>query len=140
MYTAFASPFGRASSFAGAYRQVGVQTGVSEASPHQLVTMLFDGLADAMAQASGALNKGDVIAKGQAISKAVRIIQEGLKCSLDMKAGGKIAADLDALYAYISLQLTRANLHNDSALIAECQRLMEPVRQAWVAIGAQVQA
>ena len=140
MYTASASPFGRANGFAGAYRQIGVETGVSGASPHHLVTMLFDGLADAMAQARGAILKRDIGAKGKAIGKAVRIIQEGLKGSLDIKGGGQLALDLDALYGYTVIQLTRANLHNDEALVAQCQQLMEPVRQAWIGIGAQVQS
>jgi flagellar protein FliS len=40
---------------AGAYRQVGVVTGVGAATPHQLVLMLFDGFDDALAQAIGTL-------------------------------------------------------------------------------------
>ena len=48
--------------------------------------------------------------------------------------------DLDALYAYIGVRLTYANLHNDEAALDECARLMEPVRAAWAEIGPRVTA
>ncbi|HTJ08011.1 MAG TPA: flagellar export chaperone FliS [Caldimonas sp.] len=120
--------------FAGAYRTVGVETGVPAASPHRLVTMLFDGFNEAIAQARGALRQGDVEAKGKAIGRAVRIVEEGLKAALDVEAGGPLAADLSALYRYVTVRLTEANLHNDSRALDECAALIEPVRSAWIAI------
>jgi len=119
---------------AGAYRKVGVETGVPAASPHRLVTMLFDGFNDAIAQATNALRKGDIEAKCKAITRAVRIVDEGLKASLDVGAGGPLAADLLALYGYVTLRLTEANLNNDGDALAECAALLEPVRSAWIAI------
>ena len=123
-----------ASAFAGAYRQIGVETGVSSASPHQLVTMLFDGFVDAVAQARLALQRKEIAAKGQAIVRAVRIVEEGLVAGLDTDTGGKLAEDLMALYSYVTRRLTHANLHNDDAALDECVRLLEPVRAAWIAI------
>ena len=120
---------------AGSYQRVGVETGVGGASPHELVTMLFDGFNVALAQARNALQQKRIEAKCKAITQAVRIVDEGLKATLDRDAGGKLAADLDALYGYVALRLTQANLNNDSAALDECARLMEPVRSAWVAIG-----
>lgn len=121
--------------FAGAYHRVGVETGVSAASPHQLVTMLFDGFGDAIAQARAAMQHGQIEAKCKAITRAVRIVDEGLKASLDVKAGGTLAEGLLALYGYLALRLTHANLHNDPAALDECVALMEPVRTAWAAIA-----
>ena len=118
-----------------AYRQVGVETGVASASPHQLVLMLFDGFNEAIAQARAALQLGQVEPKGRAIGRAARIVDEGLKAALDVKAGGKLAEDLAALYAYVTLRLTQANLHNDERALDECMRLMEPLRTAWIGIG-----
>lgn len=129
-----ASPFGRPQA-AGLYAAVGVETGVATASPHKLVAMLFDGYMDAMAQARGAMQAGNVEAKGKAIGRAVRIVEEGLKASLDTGAGGNLAADLRDLYAYVTVRLTHANLRNDPAVLDECQRLIEPLRDAWLAIG-----
>lgn len=120
---------------ANAYRQVEVQTGVDAASPHRLVTMLFDGLLDALAQARGAVAAGDIAQKAGALGRAVRIVDEGLKSALDTARGGALARDLGELYGYITLRLTYANLRNDTAAMDECKRLVEPLREAWLAIG-----
>jgi flagellar secretion chaperone FliS len=120
---------------AHAYRRVGVETGVDAASPHQLVTMLFEGFGDALAQARAALQRKDIEAKCKAITRAARIVDEGLKASLDLRGGGKLAEDLRALYVYVAMRLTQANLNNDAAALDECQALLEPVRSAWAAIA-----
>jgi len=120
---------------AGAYRQVGVVTGVSAASPHQLVQMLFDGFDEALSQALGALREGAVEAKCIAVTRATRIVDEGLRANLDLNGGGALAADLRELYAYISLRLVKANLNNDAAGLEECRRLMHPLREAWASIA-----
>jgi flagellar secretion chaperone FliS len=126
--------------FARAYRHVGIETGVAGASAHQLVAMLFDGVLDSIAQARGAISAGHTETKGRAISRAVRIIDEGLRSALNTDAGGTLALDLRDLYSYITLRLTQANLNNDDAALAECARLIEPLRGAWQAIAPQVEA
>jgi flagellar protein FliS len=96
--------------------------------------MLMDGFFDAVARARGAMKEGQIPAKCEAISKASRIIDEGLRCALDLKNGGKLASDLDALYLYITQKLTLANARNDEAALVECAELMRPIREAWAAI------
>jgi flagellar protein FliS len=125
----------RASRFAGTYHQVGVQTMVASASAHGLVALLFDGFMAAVHRAKGAIRQSDIAGKGQAISHAVRIIDEGLKAALDLKAGGKLAADLSDLYAYVCVRLIQANLNSDEAALDECLALVSPLREAWQAIG-----
>jgi len=125
----------RARQFAGAYHQVGVQTMVADASPHGLVALLFDGFMAAVHRAKGALREGDIAAKGQAIGHAVRIIDEGLKAALNLKAGGKLATDLSDLYTYVCMRLIQANLNSDEAALDECVALLKPLRQAWQAIA-----
>jgi flagellar protein FliS len=122
------------------YQQVGIETRLSTASPHQLVAMLFEGWMTAVAQARGALRAGDAGAKGLAISRAVRIIEEGLRAGLDLDAGGSLARDLNDLYAHLTFRLTFANLRNDEAALEECQNLMRPLQEAWIAIGASAPA
>ena len=130
----------RARQFAGAYHQVGVQTMVASASAHGLVALLFDGFMAAVHRAKGAIRQGDIAGKGQAISHAVRIIDEGLKAALDLKAGGKLAADLSDLYAYVCVRLIQANLNSDEAALDECVALVSPLRDAWQAIGSSADA
>jgi flagellar secretion chaperone FliS len=135
----FASPFasnaaGRALR-GGLYQQVGVETRVHGADPHQLVLMLFDGFLEALAQGRGAMRSGQLAVKGAALSRAVRIVEEGLRAGLDLRAGGTLARDLDELYGYLTMRLTLANLRDDETLLDECQRLVTPLREAWLAIA-----
>ena len=119
------------------YAAVGVETRLAGANAHQLVAMLFDGFQEAVAQARGALRGGQPAAKGQAIGRAVRILEEGLRAGLDLQAGGALARDLDELYGYLTMRLTVANLRNDEQALEECQRLMQPLREAWAAIAEE---
>jgi len=135
--SSLSSPFARPQGHSAAYRQVGVETGVAQASPHHLVQMLFDGLLESIAQARGAMHQGAIDAKGRALGRAVRIVEEGLKASLDLRGGGALAQDLADLYAYITLRLTQANLRNDVPALDECASLVLPLREAWVSIAAQ---
>ncbi|CAD5373629.1 Flagellar secretion chaperone FliS [Rubrivivax sp. A210] len=117
------------------YQQVGVETRLSGATPHQLVAMLFDGFVDCIHQARGGIRAGRPEIKGAAIGRAVRIIEEGLRAGLDLRAGGSLARDLHDLYGYLSMRLTMANLRNDEKALEECQRLIEPLREAWLSIA-----
>ena len=125
---------------AGAYKQVHVTTGVDAASPHGLVAMLFEGFLTALAEARGAMQAGHIEAKGRAIGRALRIVDEGLNASLNLTEGGAVAADLRDLYNYITTRLTHANLRNDAAALEECGRLIEPLRSAWSEIAHRVPA
>lgn len=122
---------------ANAYSNVHVETGVQGADPHQLVSMLLDGALTAIASAVSALERGDIPAKCKAVSKAVIIIDEGLRGALDMQAGGQVAATLQDLYSCVLLRLTRANLQNDAAMLRECSQLLTPMRDAWTSIKPQ---
>lgn len=140
MYGNTASPFASSrSQRATMYSKVGLETDVQAATPHRLVAMLFDGVFDAMNQAKGAIQSGNTEVKNRALSRSVRILDEGLKASLNMQAGD-LATDLRDLYAYTCMRLTYANLHGDVSAIEECQRLLSPVREAWMAIAPTIAA
>jgi len=119
----------------GLYSQVGAETRVASATPHQLVALLFEAYMEAIAQARGALREGRRADKGAALGRAVRIIEEGLRAGLDLRAGGSLARDLDELYQYLTRRLTLANLRDDDAALEECRRLVLPLQEAWAAIG-----
>jgi flagellar secretion chaperone FliS len=135
----FARPHPDNSSAAGLYQSVQVDTGVAGASPHRLVTLLFEGFLAACSQARGAMCAGNVALKGRAIGRAVRIVEEGLRAGLNLHDGGPLARDLNDLYGYITMRLTHANLHNDEPAIAECQSLVQPLMQAWQQIAPQAE-
>ena len=130
----------RSQGFANAYARVGLETSVNTASAHKLIELLFNGFIESVTLARGAMRNRQIEAKGKAIGRAARIIEEGLKAGLDMQAGGKLAEDLSALYAYVAIRLTYANLRNDESALDECVRLINPLREAWISIGPQVEA
>ena len=124
--------FARAS--ANAYAQVGVQTGAMSASPHKLIAMLYDGARAAIARAKFHLEGGNIAERGNAISKAIDIIDNGLRAVLDHEVGGEISANLESLYEYMVRRLMLANLRSDAALLAEVDTLLESLASAWAQI------
>lgn len=120
---------------ANSYAKIGLETAVMSASQNQLVTMLFAGAKMAISMARHHMANGEIAAKGKAISKAINIIDNGLKTSLDSDAGDAAGAalvvNLTALYDYINQRLMYANLRNDPEMLNEAERLLENISSAW---------
>jgi len=118
-----------------AYNKVGIESNVTAADPHKLISMLFQGALLAIANAKNGIMRKDIPAKGAAISKAIAIIGEGLNASLDKKVGGDLAQNLSSLYDYMVMRLVAANLNNDLAALDEVARLLNDLKGAWDSIG-----
>lgn len=119
-----------------AYTKQALETEVSSASPHKLVLMLYDGALASIAMAKSQMDTPQVAAKGVSISKAIAIVEEGLRLSLDKTVGGELAQNLDALYEYMSHKLLLANINNDASALDEVSALLAQLRDAWVQIGS----
>lgn len=119
------------------YGRVRTQGGVESANPHQLTAMLFDGALSRIASAQGHLQRGEVAAKGECISRSIAILG-GLRVSLDLERGGELAGRLDGLYEYMEQRLLYANLHDDSAALDEVAGLLRPLRDAWDRIPVEL--
>lgn len=117
-----------------AYANVGVESGVSAADPHKLISMLYQGALLAIANAKNGIMRKDIPAKGAAISKAILIIDDGLKASLDKKVGGELAQNLASLYDYMTSRLLTANMKNDMAALDEVARLLADLKSTWDSI------
>lgn len=118
-----------------AYTRVGTETGVITADPHKLILMLFEGAQLALAEATLHMQRNEIAAKGETISKAIMIIDHGLKASLDVEAGGDMAGKLYALYEYMTNRLLIANLRNEPKALEEVSSLLAELQGAWKAIG-----
>ena len=116
---------------ANAYQRINVETSMHTIDQHQLVSLLYEGVLNAVATARGAMARGDVLGKVNGISKAVRILEEGLSTALDKEDGGELAQNLGDLYDYCLHRLILANARNDDAMMLEVMRLIEPVAQGW---------
>ena len=122
---------------ADAYRRIGVETSMHTIDQHQIIVLLYDGFLREIARARGALARQDVPAKCDAITRALRILEEGLITGLNLVEGGDIAQNLSALYNYCVNQLVLANARNDDALLQEVYGLIDSVAQGWNAIKQQ---
>ncbi len=118
-----------------AYQRIGVETGVESADPHKLILMLFEGAQEALARTRIHMQNNEIAEKGQMISKAIMIIDHGLKASLDMNAGGDLAIKLQALYDYMTHRLLMANIQNNIETLNEVNKLLSELYSAWKEIG-----
>lgn len=117
-----------------AYNKVGVESGVTAADPHKLISMLYQGAMLAIANAKNGILRKDIAAKGKAISHAILIIDSGLNASLNKEVGGPLALNLSALYDYMSTRLLLANMNNDTEALDEVSRLLTDLKEAWESI------
>lgn len=129
--------FGLNQSGVNVYAKIGIETGVLAASPNKLIIMLYEGAIAACQSAIVHMQNKDIQNKGAMLSKAIMIIESGLRLSLDKKAGGEVAASLDSLYAYMSNRLAIANIRNQPELVHEVIKLLTDLKSAWEAIGNQ---
>ncbi|MFH8134831.1 flagellar export chaperone FliS [Pantoea osteomyelitidis] len=114
-----------------AYAKIGVESAVMSASQQQLVVMLFDGALSALVRARLFMQDGNLEGKGLSLSKAINIIEGGLKQGLDDNSGDALAANLTELYSYMVRRLLKANLHNDVAAVEEVESLLRNIADAW---------
>jgi len=106
------------------------------ASPHELTAMLFTGALERLAQARGAMQRGQVAQKGEQLGKAISIL-DGLRASLNHDAGGDLAGNLARLYSYMQERLLVANLHDDSDALDEVVRLLKEIKSGWDQIAPE---
>ncbi|ELY3856825.1 flagellar export chaperone FliS [Providencia rettgeri] len=121
-----------------AYQQVDLESEITNAAPYQLIQILFKGALSALKRGEIFMQQGKVAEKGKEISKAIDIIDTGLKQSLNYEAGGELAENLASLYEYMTMQLLRANLENNVAYVQEVYQLLSDIASAWQQIGANV--
>ena len=114
-----------------AYAKIGVESAVMSATQQQLVGMLFDGALSALIRARLFMQDGNIEGKGSSISKAINIIEAGLKEGLAENRGDELADNLLDLYNYMTRRLLHANLHNDVAAVEEVEGLLRNIADAW---------
>jgi flagellar protein FliS len=120
----------------GAYRTAAAHGGVASADPHGLILMLMNGALERIAKARGCIANKAYAEKAQLIHRTVAIIDE-LRNSLNLQAGGELAANLDNLYEYMCRQLLKATVENNVAPLDEVTKLLTQVRDAWMQMPKQ---
>jgi flagellar secretion chaperone FliS len=118
----------RAGSAARNYRTLDLHCRVSTASPHALVSLLYENLDLALAAASvaSALGRGATCAThlGRARSTLV-----ALEAGLDFEQGGDLAASLSAIYRAMLRQLGQAEIGAEG--INAVRNGVQSLAQSW---------
>ncbi len=123
---------------ASLYKKTSVDGEIFAAHPHKLILLLFDGALASMNHAKGCIAQRDVPGKVRYVTHAMRIVQMGLRASIDRKHDPAFADRLIELYDYVSYRLLQANIRNDAAAIDDAVRILAGLRDAWVKIGPEV--
>ncbi|MGB6242132.1 MAG: flagellar export chaperone FliS [Castellaniella sp.] len=124
-------PRSRSARATGSYATIGLETEVLSASPERLISLLFRGALTSLAQARHHLDNNNIAERGKAISKAIDIVDSGLKAGVDTERGGEVARLLIGSYELIIRDLMLANLHSDAEKLAATEKQLGDLADAW---------
>ncbi|WP_144777179.1 flagellar export chaperone FliS [Marinobacter maritimus] len=113
-----------------AYQRVNTQTSITDADPHKLIQLLYNGALERINMAKARMQVKDYAGKGKLIGKAIEIIG-GLKSFLDFEKGGDLAERLEGLYDYMERTLLEASAKNDIAKLDEVADLLRSIKGGW---------
>lgn len=106
------------------------KTQVTTASRGKILLMLYEGAIRFTRQAHTAMQQKKIAEKGKYISKATAILSE-LMATLDFKAGGQLAVDLENLYVFMIDKLIEANIKNDPECLEHVERWLKTLYEGW---------
>ena len=113
-----------------AYKETNAATAIMDATPHQLTSLLLKAALDKLSVAMGAIERGDVTLRTEAIRKVAAIVAE-LQGSLNKDQGGELAERLDALYEFSTMQLIEANLSQDISKLEAVRNVLQEINDGW---------
>lgn len=120
-----------------AYQRVNTQTSITDADPHKLIQLLYNGALERINMAKARMQANDLEGKGKLINKAIEIVG-GLRGFLDFEKGGDLAVRLEGLYDYMERTLFEANAKNDPAKLDEVANLLRQIKEGWDGIRDEV--
>ncbi len=115
-----------------AYRNLAAQTAVSEASPVELIVLVYKRLIDNLRLAQKTMEEGKESA--EYVSKSLDLIQKGLMAALDHEKGGDIASNLASLYDWAIREILKARLKNNAEMLSGVIEVFRNLEAAWVEI------
>ena len=121
-----------------AYQKTTVNAEISVADPYYVTKLLYQGLFERLAQAKGAIERGDLALKAKKLSTATAIL-ENLKSTLDFSQSKSIAQGLYDIYSYMIDQVAEASLNLMTQPIDNAIRALMPIKKAWDSIPVTAQ-
>ncbi len=116
------------------YQSVSAHAAVAAADPYRLVQLMLENILQRVAAARGHMERNEIPRKGEQVSKAIRVIG-ALNASLNLEAGGEVAANLRLLYDYCAVRLAMANSRNEPEGFEEVMHIIRTVKEGWDGIG-----
>lgn len=121
-----------------AYQKTTVNAEISVADPYYVTKLLYQGLFERLAQAKGAIERGDLALKAKKLSTATAIL-ENLRSTLDFSQSNSIAQGLYDIYSYMIDQVAEASLNLMTQPIDNAIRALMPIKKAWDSIPVTAQ-
>ncbi|KPV97332.1 Flagellar protein FliS [Pseudoalteromonas sp. P1-9] len=119
------------------YQKEALKTKVAGADRYQIIQMLMAGAIEKLVMAKVSIERNNLEAKAEHISRASAII-EGLRSCLDFEVGGEVIENLYALYSYMLDRLLDASMNNDAQIVEEVSSLVKEIKSGWDAIPVEV--
>jgi flagellar protein FliS len=99
-------------------------------TPARRVVFLYGLLLGQLNQAKHNLAAGNHEARNRNLTKASEVVNE-LLVSLDRAAGGEVAENLAALYAFFLKELLHIDIHRDSIRLNRIIALVSSLHETW---------
>lgn len=119
--------------FAKQYANNYVETSISEASPHKLIELLYEGALKHIKLVRIFMDQKKYEKKSEHMNKLLSIVLN-LREGVDLKKGGEVADNLYRLYDYCYRQLITASFKNDTVILDEVDGYLKGLYEAWKAL------
>lgn len=116
--------------FAQVYANNYIETSVTEATPHKLVSMLYEGAIKNVHLMKFFIEKKDFEKKSDHSNKLLGILS-ALRNGVDLDVGGEVSENLFNLYDYCYRKTLEASRLNDIAILNNVQEIIETLQEAW---------
>lgn len=117
------------------YKHIDRETKVDVTNPYEIILLLFDSICNAISRAKIYFSEGNIGKRGEMLSRAIVLIDKGLRLSLNHEIDTILSGDLDRLYEYISRTLLMANIKDDIDMLEHAELLIMNIYEAWREVG-----
>jgi flagellar protein FliS len=108
-----------------------ISSRVTSATPMELTRLLYEGAVQSVEEAVAAHRAGDILARGNAVTKTVQILGE-LRFALRREVNPQYCDTLAGLYGYLQRRLIQAHAEKSESMLREVQALIQTLLEGWV--------